>query len=271
MPLSYPLVDVNDVPIVNTGLAGELRIPISGKDGSTTSAFHLTLQPGEEIRPHRNDDCEEISVYLSGHGENIIEGQSFKVREGHCMRVPMGVTHQFQNTSEEPVQMVGFYIGADTLAARGFETVDTVGVATLNGEYVIHWNDVKPENMDRNEGWHINDFRLPFGTHNGSTTTLFRAQFFPGAVHKKHAHINCEEIYYLISGHGLAGAGDDRVEVTAGQFHYIPSGVEHWLHNLSETEPIHVIGVYIGSGSVADTGYEYRGDVTSEDIAARTA
>ena len=201
MPLSYPLVDVNDVPIVNTGLPGELRIPISGKDGSTTSAFHLTLQPGEEIRPHRNDNCEEISVYLSGHGENIIAGQCFKVREGHCMRVPMGVAHQFQNTSEEPVQMVGFYIGADTLAARGFETVDKVGVATLNGEHVIHWNDVKPENMDRNEGWPINDFRLPFGTHNGSTTTLFRAQFFPGAVHKKHAHKNCEEIYYLISGH----------------------------------------------------------------------
>ena len=61
------------------------------------------------------------------------------------------------------------------------------------------------------------------------------------------------------------------MEVTAGQFHYIPAGVEHWLHNLSDTDPIHVIGVYIGSGSVAETGYVFRGDVILDDIAARTS
>ena len=188
MPLNYPLIDLADVRSVNTELGGEFRIPISGKEGSSTTAFHLTIHPGEIIRPHRNNNCEEISVLLSGFGSIMIEDQPFKVGEGHCMRIPTGVTHQFQNTSEEPVQMVGFYIAADTLDARGFETVDSVEVKTLNDEYIIHWDDVIPENMDKNEGWHINDFRLPFGTHNGSKTTLFRAQFFPGAVHKKHAH-----------------------------------------------------------------------------------
>ena len=270
MALDYPLVDVTDVPIADTGLAGEFRIPISGKDGSTTSAFHLTVNPGETIASHRNNACEEISICISGNGESIIGNKSFKVREGHCMRIPIGVTHQFENTSEEPVQIVGFYLGAETLSARGFETTDSIRTTHLNDEFVLHWDDVMPENMNKNEGWHINDFRLPFGTHNGCSTTLFRAQFFPRAVHKKHSHENCEEIYYLISGYGLAGAGNDRVEVTAGQFHYIPRGVEHWLYNLSNTEPIHVIGVYIGSGSVAETGYVYRGDVTSEDVTART-
>ena len=89
-------------------------------------------------------------------------------------------------------------------------------------------------------------------------------------MHKKHSHENCEEIYYIISGHGLAGAGPDRVEVTAGQFHYIPAGVEHWLYNLSETDPIHVVGVYINAGSVEETGYIYHGDVTPKDIKSRT-
>ncbi len=82
---------------------------------------------------------------------------------------------------------------------------------------------------------------------------------------------NCDEIYYIISGHGLAGAGPDRVEVHGGQFHYIPRGVEHWLHNLSETEPIEVVGAYVEAGSVADTaGYVYMGDVTAADLEQRT-
>ena len=136
---------------------------------------------------------------------------------------------------------------------------------------LVHLDDVPPENMNEGDGWSITDFRLPIGKHNGSSTTLFRARFFPGAVHKKHRHDNCEEIYYIISGHGLAGAGDDRVEVRGGHFHYIPPGVEHWLYNLSDTEPVEAVGLYIGSGSVEDTGYVYMGDVTEEDLKARTA
>lgn len=92
-----------------------------------------------------------------------------------------------------------------------------------------------------------------------------------GAVHKKHAHRHCEEIYFVISGRGLAGAGDDRVEVRAGDFHYIPAGVEHWLHNLSGADPIEVVGIYVNAASVEATGYTYLGDVTEADLAAARA
>jgi mannose-6-phosphate isomerase-like protein (cupin superfamily) len=46
----------------------------------------------------------------------------------------------------------------------------------------------------------------------------------------------------------------------------IPKGVEHWLYNTSDNEPIHAVGLYIGSGSVEETGYVYLGDVTEDDI-----
>ena len=116
--------------------------------------------------------------------------------------------------------------------------------------------------MDEGQGWRISDFRLPISRRNGSSTTLFHARFLPGAVHKKHRHERCEEIYYIIRGHGLAGAGPDRVDVRAGHFHYIPRGVEHWLVNSSRTEPIEVVGIYVGAGSVEETGYAYTGEVT---------
>ena len=98
---------------------------------------------------------------------------------------------------------------------------------------------------------------------------MFHARFMPGAIHKKHRHDNCDEIYSIVSGHGLAGAGDDRVEVRGGHFHYIPKGVEHWLHNPSGTETLEILGIYIGARSVEDTGYVYTGNVTQEDLMQR--
>ena len=131
---------------------------------------------------------------------------------------------------------------------------------------LVHLEDVKPEVMDEDAGWSITEFRLPISKKQGSTTTMFHARFMPGAIHKKHRHDNCDEIYFILNGQGLAGAGADRAKVRKGHFHYIPKGVEHWLYNLSEREAIEVIGVYIGAGSVEETGYVYLGEVTGDDL-----
>jgi mannose-6-phosphate isomerase-like protein (cupin superfamily) len=95
---------------------------------------------------------------------------------------------------------------------------------------------------------------------------MFHAQFNPGAVHKKHKHENCEEIYYIVSGQGIAGAGGATEEIEAGHFHYVPADTEHWLANESEDEPIIAVGWYLGAGNVAATGYVYMGDVTEADL-----
>jgi mannose-6-phosphate isomerase-like protein (cupin superfamily) len=58
--------------------------------------------------------------------------------------------------------------------------------------------------------------------------------------------------------------------VRGGHVHYIPRGVEHFLCNTSRDEPLEVIGIYTGAGSVPETGYVYTGDVTSTDLSART-
>lgn len=269
MTLQYPLVDVASLNAPAYG--PDLRIAISDTEGSSTAAFFLTIDKNSEPVFERHANCDIIAICIEGEGRKTIGGKTHSVQNGHCMRVPAGIPHYFENIGPVPMKIVGFCLGATSPAVNRFEAVEMTEGQPVQDNAIIHWDDVQPENMDKDEGWLINDFRLPFGRHNGSKTTLFRAQFFPGAVHKKHAHKNCEEIYYIISGLGLAGAGEDRVEVTAGHFHYIPAGVEHWLYNLSETDPIHVIGIYIGSGSVAETGYVYRGDVTPEDIAMRTS
>ena len=285
MPLKYPLVHVDDVRPENMkqgeGWAiSEFRLPISGKNGASTTLFHSIFRPGSTHARHLHRNCDEIAVYLKGHGTVGQGDEVSAVRPGHCRLMPKGAPHFFHNeTKDEDGLVIGFYVGATSVADTGYEFCGNVTetdlalprVKNFSSGIHVHIDDVKPARMEAKDGWSITDFRLPIGRHNGSPTTLFWAKFMPGAVHKKHKHENCEELYYVIRGRGLAGAGPDRAEVRGGHVHYIPKGVEHFMHNLSATEPLEVIGIYVGAGSVAETGYVYTGDVTAADINARTA
>jgi mannose-6-phosphate isomerase-like protein (cupin superfamily) len=283
MALKYPLVHVDDVQPENMkqgeGWAiSEFRLPISGKHGSSTTLFHSIFRPGSTHAKHLHRNCEEIAVYLKGHGVVGQGGERARVRPGHCRLMPRGSEHFFHNeTKDEEGLVIGFYVGATSVPDTGYEHCGGVAAADLATPRVekfrdgihVHIDDVKPARMNADEGWSITDFRLPIGRHNGSASALFWATFLPGAAHKKHRHDQCEELYYVVRGHGLAGAGPDRAEVRGGHAHFIPKGVEHFLVNLSKTEPLEVIGVYTGAGSVEETGYAYCGEVTEGDLRAR--
>ena len=88
----------------------------------------------------------------------------------------------------------------------------------------------------------------------------------PGDVHHKHRFDNCEVLYYVVSGEGIAGAGGSAARVRGGHVQFIPKGVEQFIINTSKTETLEVIGVYTGTGSVEDGGYVYTGKVTDIDL-----
>jgi len=269
----YPLVDIKDVSPIDTanGVTTDVRLAIGIHNDSPTTAIHWTAPPQGGFAPYTNISCDEFIYYLSGDGSISTGTEQTTVRSGHCQYLPKNMVRSVKNNSKKDnTSAVSFLIGDTNLDHLGFEFSSDIPVSQDQG-LVVHVDDVTPENMSSGDGWLISDFRLPFGAHNGCSSTLFWAKFLPGAVHKKHAHEACDEIYYVISGHGLAGAGDDRVEVRGGQFHYIPKGVEHWLQNLSDTDPIEVVGIYIGAGSVAETAYVYKGDVTEDDLKMRSS
>jgi mannose-6-phosphate isomerase-like protein (cupin superfamily) len=281
MSPKHTLVHVDDVRPENMqkgeGWAiSEFRLPISGKDGSSTTLFHSIFRPGSTHAKHLHRNCDEIAVYLKGHG---IVGQSderTEVRPGHCRLMPRGSEHFFYNeTKDEEGLVIGFYVGAKSVADTGYEFRGAVTQADLEVPrregfregILLNVEDVKPCELSAKEGWRISDFRLPIGRHNGSPTALYWAKFLPGAVHEKHRLENCEELYYVISGHGIVGAGPDRAEVRSGHVHYIPKGVERFVCNASPTEALEIIGVYTGAGSIGESGYVYTGEVTEADKA----
>jgi mannose-6-phosphate isomerase-like protein (cupin superfamily) len=132
---------------------------------------------------------------------------------------------------------------------------------------LVHIDEVKPANG----GWAGAELRVPIGRENGSDNMLVWAKLAPGAAQKKRRNDRSEMVYYVIRGRGLAGAGPDRAEVRAGHVHLIPRGVEHFLCNLSAAEPLEIIAVYTGAGSLEEAGYVATGDVSEADKRERTA
>ena len=74
-------------------------------------------------------------------------------------------------------------------------------------------NGSAPE--DGKPGWIDMDVRwLVTRESVGSDQSVFGVTYFPpGSRHEIHRHPGCEEVEYLISGHGVARVGEDDVEM----------------------------------------------------------
>jgi mannose-6-phosphate isomerase-like protein (cupin superfamily) len=276
MTIKHALVHVDDVQPENMkkgdGWAiSEFRLPISGRQGSSTTLFHSIFRPGSTHAKHLHARCDEIAVYLRGHGVVGQANERTEVRAGHCRLMPRGSEHFFHNeTKDEEGLVIGFYVGAKSVPDTGYEFCGAVTKAdldvprreALSEGILVNIEDVKPLALDVKAGWNVSDFRLPIGRHDASPNALYWAKLEPGDVHHRHRLDNCEELYYVIGGRGLVGAGADRAEVRGGHVHFIPRGVERFICNLSATEPLEVIGVYTGAGSLEEAGYAYLGPAT---------
>ena len=277
MSVNHKLVHVEDVQpeIMKKGegwAISEFRLPISGRDGSSTTLFHSIFRPGSTHAKHLHRNCDEIAVYLRGRGIVGQSGERTVVRPGHCRLMPKGSEHFFYNeTKDEDGLVIGFYVGAKSVADTGYEFCGAVTDADLavprreglSEGRLVSVETVKPRELDAKEGWRISDFRVPIGRHNGSDAMLYWAKLLPGDVHHRHRLDNCEELYYVIGGHGVVGTGPDRSEVRAGHVHFIDRGVERFMYNAGRTEPLEVIGVYTGAGSLEESGYAYVGEVAA--------
>lgn len=76
--------------------------------------------------------------------------------------------------------------------------------------------------------------------------TLGFCRFEPGASHEPHAHAECEECAYMISGRFVGGVAKDMddpgVEIIwePGDILFVPRGYYHWFYNPFDEPQTHV-------------------------------
>ena len=86
MPL-HRLVHIDDVPPENTNpqegwAMTEFRVPISGRDGSSTTVFHTRLASDASHKKHYHTGCDDIIYYLRGIGLAGAGKSRIEMREG---------------------------------------------------------------------------------------------------------------------------------------------------------------------------------------------
>ena len=113
--------------------------------------------------------------------------------------------------------------------------------------------------VKQDQGWRKIDikFLLCEKTIGLGAGVLYRTIVEAGGAHEKHRHRNSDELVYIISGKGRHGAGDEEWDIAAGDAYLNPKGVVHWTYATDPNEPLVLVGVYIGAGSVEDTGYDF--------------
>jgi len=286
MGADFPFVHVDDVAPRNMDprqgwSISDFRIIIDGSMGCSSTIFRGLFMPGAIHKKHRHDNCDEMYYVLRGHGLAGAGDDRVELFPGHYHYIPRGTEHWLINLSKtEPIEVYGIYDRAPSVEATGYVYTGDVTEADLKAPRtpvhrcrhpVIHDDLVPIYKTSRGEGWTQDYFNQPISRVHGATTTWMQGYFGAGTVHQKHVHANCEEVCYILKGHGLAGVGKHRVELHVGHFHYIRPGEEHWLVNLSKTDVLIAPGWYIGAGDLDETGYRHHGPVTAEDLKERTA
>jgi quercetin dioxygenase-like cupin family protein len=126
-------------------------------------------------------------------------------------------------------------------------------------KYNIHENDVEPARVKSEDGWRqLNiKFLLSRETVGCGSAVLFKSVFKAGSAHEKHIHHKADELVYVIKGKGRHGQAGEEWDVGPGDSYFIPRGLIHWAYGTDSNDPLTLVGVYVGGGSLEETGYEF--------------
>ena len=130
---------------------------------------------------------------------------------------------------------------------------------TLKSKYSVNERDIQPARVKRDEGWREMNIKWLLGeeTVGLKSGVLFKAVIKAGAAHEKHLHQKADELVYIISGKGRHGLGDEEWDIGPGDAYLNPRGIVHWSYGTDPNDPLTLVGVYLGAGSLEDTGYEF--------------
>ncbi len=129
----------------------------------------------------------------------------------------------------------------------------------MKSKFNVNERDIQPAKVKSEEGWREMNIKwlLSEKTVGSRNAVLFKAVIKAGAAHEKHIHHKADELVYIISGKARHGQGDEEWDVGPGDSYFIPRGMVHWSYGTDPNDPYTVVGVYVGAGSIEDTGYEF--------------
>jgi mannose-6-phosphate isomerase-like protein (cupin superfamily) len=260
--MGLSVINIRDVPIErmeeHDGWAiSEFRLPITGASGSKTTVFHSIFRAGSTHAKHLHEYCDEIAVYLFGHG---VVGQGMsraEVSAGHCRLMPKNSEHFFYNeTEDEEAYVIGFYLNAPSVAGTGYKFCGDVNARDisqprdgLNDGILVRLQEADAIDSLAANGWRNVEVRPLIGTQNGSSNALLHLTLGVDSSINPPLFKNAEIIYYIDAGKGRLIDGTKEYGIESGSFVFVPENYEYKLQNTGG-EKLKAFMVLTGAGSI---------------------
>ncbi len=199
-----PLVGVGDPENPPASIDGSIL-------GSVSRYGEAIVDPNGSCASVQYPQEDQIYVVLDGTGAATYADQDLPLKTEDFLYIPATVAHALKNRSAAPltVMVMGFHTQgypASPLPAQPLKAnIEDVPIELVRGHPdTTHYRLLlgpAGATRDRFDVGHV-------------VTSLFLMEIDPGGTNHPHHHINAEEIYQVISGHGdiAAGSGTDGVE-----------------------------------------------------------
>ena len=92
----------HDPDIIKRVLLREDELPASVR------LSHAVFKPGQKASAHTHDDLIEVFYLLSGSAEVIVNGVAHALKQGGCLRVDAGETHELINAGVNDMAVIYF-------------------------------------------------------------------------------------------------------------------------------------------------------------------
>ena len=179
--------------------------------GSVARFAKVVVDPGGACTSVQYPQEEQIYVVLNGTGSAAYADQAVPLKAEDFLYIPATVAHALKNTSAAPFAVL----------IMGFHTAGYESSPLPAQPLVANIEDVQIEHVNGHPD--STHYRLLQGTADGKrdkfdvghvVTSLFVMEIDPGGTNHPHHHVNAEEIYFVMSGHGdeVAGDGGDGTE-----------------------------------------------------------
>lgn len=97
---------------------------LTGSDG--VCLFRADFEPGSRHERHVHSAADEIFYVISGRAAVGAGEREYLAEAGSVQHIPRGKVHWLRNVGDEPVEVVGVYVGGSSLEATGYDYVGPV-------------------------------------------------------------------------------------------------------------------------------------------------
>jgi mannose-6-phosphate isomerase-like protein (cupin superfamily) len=197
------------------------------------SVAHVRMAPGNASLLHKHAKMSEVYFIVEGDGTLRNGNESLMVMEGACVNIPPGNAHLLKNGGDRYLEHLVFCNPPfDATDIELLEDNDnTLRYVRHNGtNNSVHSQDgaIVYELLSKEER-----DKLGFG--------LALRYLLPRNQAKPHYHAVTDEVYFVLSGTGLALVGEYEFEIEKGSIVHVPKGNEHALRNIDMHRKLEVL------------------------------